>query len=66
MQESKLDVTIGPYETYEDKLFGYKVIINNEVLSSINNESPISMIIVNLNDLFIRKMFIICKIMACY
>ena len=26
MQDSKLDVTIGPYETYEDKLFGYKVI----------------------------------------
>ncbi|XP_028220230.1 nudix hydrolase 3-like [Glycine soja] len=25
--DSKLDVTIGPYETYEDKLFGYKVII---------------------------------------
>ncbi|RZB42397.1 Nudix hydrolase 3, partial [Glycine soja] len=23
-QDSKLDVTIGPYETYEDKLFGYK------------------------------------------
>ncbi|XP_017439577.1 nudix hydrolase 3 [Vigna angularis] len=22
--DSKLDVTIGPYETYEDKLFGYK------------------------------------------
>ncbi|RYR11444.1 hypothetical protein Ahy_B04g068966 isoform B [Arachis hypogaea] len=24
MEDSKLDVTIGPYETYEDKLFGYK------------------------------------------
>ncbi|KAL5053120.1 hypothetical protein RYX36_033802, partial [Vicia faba] len=22
--DSKLDITIGPYETYEDKLFGYK------------------------------------------
>lgn len=26
MQDSKLDITIGPYETYEDKLFGYKVL----------------------------------------
>ncbi|KAI4334704.1 hypothetical protein L6164_013418 [Bauhinia variegata] len=24
MQDSKLDITIGPYETYEDKIFGYK------------------------------------------
>jgi hypothetical protein len=32
MQDSKLDVTIGPYETYEDKLFGYKVIIENKAL----------------------------------
>lgn len=24
-QDSKLDVTIGPYETYEDAIFGYKV-----------------------------------------
>ncbi|KAL6996762.1 Nudix hydrolase 3 [Sarracenia purpurea var. burkii] len=24
--DSKLDVTIGPYETYEDALFGYKVL----------------------------------------
>lgn len=25
VQDSKIDVTIGPYETYEDTLFGYKV-----------------------------------------
>ena len=25
MQDSNLDVTIGPYETYEDGLFSYKV-----------------------------------------
>lgn len=25
LKDSKLDVTIGPYETYEDALFGYKV-----------------------------------------
>lgn len=24
-QDSPLDITIGPYETYEDGLFGYKV-----------------------------------------
>ncbi|XP_020209530.1 nudix hydrolase 3-like [Cajanus cajan] len=30
--DSKLDVTIGPYETYEDKIFGYKVIVDNETL----------------------------------
>ncbi|CAI0420984.1 unnamed protein product [Linum tenue] len=24
VQDSKIDVTIGPYETYEDSLFGYK------------------------------------------
>jgi hypothetical protein len=25
MQDSNLDLTIGPYETYEDSLFSYKV-----------------------------------------
>ena len=25
MQDSNLDLTIGPYETYEDRLFSYKV-----------------------------------------
>lgn len=25
LKDSKLDITIGPYETYEDGLFGYKV-----------------------------------------
>lgn len=29
MQDSKIDVTIGPYETYEDTLFGYKVLFFN-------------------------------------
>lgn len=50
MQDSKLDVTIGPYETYEDKLFGYKValIIENQALCSINNSSPQSMIMSSL------------------
>jgi hypothetical protein len=48
MQDSKLDVTIGPYETYEDKLFGYKVIIENQALGSINNSNPQSMIMSNL------------------
>lgn len=24
-KDSKLDITIGPYETYEDAIFGYKV-----------------------------------------
>ena len=37
MQDSKLDITIGPYETYEDKLFGYKVITENQALCRINN-----------------------------
>lgn len=27
-KDSKLDITIGPYETYEDALFGYKVMLN--------------------------------------
>lgn len=26
LKDSKLDITIGPYETYEDAIFGYKVI----------------------------------------
>lgn len=26
LKDSKVDVTIGPYETYEDVLFGYKVL----------------------------------------
>ncbi|VVB03823.1 unnamed protein product [Arabis nemorensis] len=26
--DSKLDITIGPYETYEDEIFGYKELIN--------------------------------------
>ncbi|KAK7401025.1 hypothetical protein VNO78_12336 [Psophocarpus tetragonolobus] len=29
--DSKLDVTIGPYETYEDKLFGYKPELNGRI-----------------------------------
>lgn len=29
-KDSKLDVTIGPYETYEDAVFGYKVQIHFE------------------------------------
>lgn len=49
MQDSKLDVTIGPYETYEDKLFGYKVIIENDTLCSMNNLSPQRIIMSNLN-----------------
>ncbi|KAG1326474.1 putative Nudix hydrolase 3 [Cocos nucifera] len=30
--DSKLDVTIGPYETYEDALFGYKIFFSVSVL----------------------------------
>lgn len=26
-KDSKLDITIGPYETYEDTIFGYKVFL---------------------------------------
>jgi len=37
LQDSKLDVTIGPYETYEDKLFGYKVIPNNETYKFLHS-----------------------------
>ena len=49
MQDSKLDITIGPYETYEDKLFGYKVITENQALCRINNSSPQSIMMSNLN-----------------
>ncbi|KAG4383377.1 hypothetical protein GLYMA_13G072500v4 [Glycine max] len=31
--DSKLDVTIGPYETYEDKLFGYKDVKGPQTLA---------------------------------
>jgi hypothetical protein len=55
MQDSKLDVTIGPYETYEDKLFGYKVIIGNQALGSINNSNPQSMIMSNLTYLLLLE-----------
>lgn len=46
LKDSKLDVTIGPYETYEDSLFGYKVSFHRTSLSTplftsiSNNFSP--------------------------
>ncbi|PWA56183.1 nudix hydrolase [Artemisia annua] len=33
--DSKLDVTIGPYETYEDVLFGYKAIFDSSMRPSL-------------------------------
>lgn len=42
MKDSKLDVTIGPYETYEDALFGYKVSTNFEILPLLTISSVIS------------------------
>ncbi|XP_050286851.1 nudix hydrolase 3 isoform X2 [Quercus robur] len=33
--DSKLDVTIGPYETYEDALFGYKILEQNLPMDSM-------------------------------
>lgn len=35
LKDSKLDVTIGPYETYEDTLFGYKVLFTQNISSCI-------------------------------
>lgn len=51
-----MDVTIGPYETYEDKLFGYKVIPNNEALCSVYSYGPMN--IFDLDGFFILQKFL--------
>ncbi|XP_024985631.1 nudix hydrolase 3-like isoform X2 [Cynara cardunculus var. scolymus] len=39
--DSKVDVTIGPYETYEDVLFGYKVLEQNLPLDAVYKSSEV-------------------------